>query len=451
MPKLRAVYAIFSDGRRIDGIYYDSIDRWVVETIAPLDPPGTGDYTATLYAVDMAGNTTVVSPDDPVYGDQLVFEVVSRPREDVEIDETQQSFEAMILDPDFEAIGILDAYESFIWTDRYCGYGDFEIYMPVATSALQYLVPGNYLWTRESDRLMIIEDLSIDTDAEDGDHITVTGRSLESILDRRIVWRYTLINGNLQNGIKRLLNENVISPTNEKRKIPNFIFRETEDERITSITTQIQLHGESLYDVIYTLCSENGLGFKVTYDFDEKSFIFELFVGEDRSYDQEKLQWVVFSAKYENLLASNYFESLRAFKTVSLVGGEGDGYSRTTVETYISEPGEGLERREMFTDARYVSARTEDGGDMAYTDYTSLLKQSGLEDLIDVSTTRSFEGEIDAHRQYTYGVDFGLGDIVQVVNQYGLEAKSIVSEVVQCQDSSGRSMTPTFTAVNTIL
>ena len=79
---------------------------------------------------------------------------------------------------------MLDKFESFIWTDRFRGYGDFEIYMPVETAALGFLKQDHYLQIQSSDRMMIIEELQTDTNAEEGNHLTVTGRSLESILEQ---------------------------------------------------------------------------------------------------------------------------------------------------------------------------------------------------------------------------------------------------------------------------
>ena len=32
-----------------------------------------------------------------------------------------------ILNTDLDAVAIVDTYESFIWTDRYYAYGDFEL------------------------------------------------------------------------------------------------------------------------------------------------------------------------------------------------------------------------------------------------------------------------------------------------------------------------------------
>ena len=133
--------------------------------------------------------------------------------------------------------------------------------------------------------MMIVEKIQITSDTEDGNHVTVTGRSLESILDRRIVWGQKLLSGNLQNGIKTLLNENVISPSDSNRKIPNFIFKESTDPAITKLKLEAQYTGDNLYDVIQKICEEQGIGFKITLN-DEKQFVFELYAGSDRSYDQ---------------------------------------------------------------------------------------------------------------------------------------------------------------------
>ena len=35
-----------------------------------------------------------------------------------------------ILNKNFEKIGLIDTYESVIWTTRYYTYGDFELYIP---------------------------------------------------------------------------------------------------------------------------------------------------------------------------------------------------------------------------------------------------------------------------------------------------------------------------------
>ena len=163
--------------------------------------------------------------------------------------------EALILDKNWEVVAILDAFQSFIWTDRFLGYGDFEVYVPADMPIGKEFKQDYYLWCREkSDRLMVIETIETKVDVENGNFLTVTGRSLESILERRIIWGYRQCYGDLQKSIRNLLNQNAISPSNNDRKIPNLVFRETTDTRITSLTVDTQYFGDNLYEAIYGIC-----------------------------------------------------------------------------------------------------------------------------------------------------------------------------------------------------
>lgn len=353
--------------------------------------------------------------------------------------------ELLILDENFSGIETLDTFESLIWTDRYDQCGDFEIYTTASLSMIDKLRADRYLYTQSSEHIMIIEDISIESDVENGAHLCVTGRSLESILDRRIIWNQTIISGNLQNGIKKLLDENIISPTDANRKIPNFIFSESTDEAITSISIEAQFTGDNLYDAITSICQAARIGFKILLS-DDNKFVFSLYAGKDRSYDQTVNPYVVFSPGFDNILNSNYIESKKTLKTVTLVAGEGEGSDRKTTIAEVSDgAGTGLNRREMYTDARDISMTTQEG--MTETEYYNQLKQRGQEDLAQNIFTKSFEGEVDSNRTYKFGKDYFIGDIVQVVNEYQLESKSRVNEFVMSQSTSGIETYPTFTTV----
>lgn len=289
---------------------------------------------------------------------------------------------------------------------------------------------------------MVIEKIQINSDVEDGNIITVTGRSLESILDRRIIWGQKTLSGNLQNGIKALLDENVISPSKENRKIDRFVFEESSDTTITEMTIEAQYTGDNLYDVICDICSDRGIGFKVTLN-DENKFAFKLYAGVDRSYDQEKVPYVIFSPKYDNMLSSNYLESKSALKNVTLVGGEGEGSARRYTAVGNSA---GLDRREMFTDARDISSDV-DGKKLSDSEYISQLRQRGSEDLSEYMDIVSFEGQAETSQLFVYGKDFFTGDIVQIVDEYGHEAKSRVIEMVVSDNEEGYSAYPTFSVM----
>lgn len=353
------------------------------------------------------------------------------------------TMDVTILNTDLDAVSIVDTYESFIWTDRYYAYGDFELYEAMRDGLLDYIKQDYYLQSKESEHVMIVEKIQITSDTEDGNHVTVTGRSLESILDRRIVWGQKLLSGNLQNGIKTLLNENVISPSDSNRRIPNFIFKESTDPAITKLKLEAQYTGDNLYDVIQKICEEQGIGFKITLN-DEKQFVFELYAGSDRSYDQTENPYVIFSPKFENIINSNYIESKASLKTVTLVGGEGEGADRryTTVGG-----GSGLNRRELFTDARDISSNVGSDDELTDAEYMAQLQQRGKEKLAENVSITSFEGETETTIMFQYGKDFFNGDIVQIANEYGHETKARILEIVRSEDKDGYSVYPTFKTI----
>lgn len=348
--------------------------------------------------------------------------------------------EMYVLNQNFEKIALIDAYESLLWTDRYNKPGEFEIYTPVADFALQYPVTDNYLQIAESEHTMIVEDTTIESNVETGNHIKIVGRSLESILDRRIVWKQTDIDGNLQNGIKRLLTENIISPTIADRAIPNFIFEDSTDEEVTKLTMENQYTGDNLLEVIETLCKTNEIGYKILLD-EQNRFVFSLYKGIDRSYRQDKLPYVCFKPSFENIINSNYSENHSEAKTITLVAGDGEGASRTT---RVVGTGSGLLRKELYTDARDI--QREDG--MSAAKYNALLDKRGTEKLAEKKVKKTFDGECETTRMYVYKRDFDMGDCVQVANEYGMESPTRVIEYIWSSSAKGTTSYPTFEALD---
>lgn len=373
--------------------------------------------------------------------------------------------EFMVLDSKFDAIAMIDTFTSAIWTVRYDQAGDFELYTPVRLDYLQNMVIGNYLWNRNSDRLMIIETVEIQTDSDDGPQLYISGRSLESILDRRIITSSEVFTGNLSEIIGTILTREVMTSGN--RQISGFIYTASTDTRITSITAEFTARGENVYDIICSLCQENKIGFKVL-PHGEGGFEFKLYKGVDHSYDQNEVPYVVFSPSFENLLNSNYIKSFKAYKnSVYAVGTyqkevtltnkykDDDGtwveeetttYEETEVTAWgysESSTPSGLARREIFVDNGGVNDG-EQGGDES--SWNAINKQKGLTELADHQTTTAFEGELEATRQYVYGEDFDIGDIVQVENEFGITGTVYISEIVWSQDVNGLTMTPTFTS-----
>lgn len=352
--------------------------------------------------------------------------------------------EITLLNKDFQIEYIMDNFESLIWVIRYSNYGDFEIYTAMTQDIKTFFKEGCYLVREDSDRCMIIEGFVLGSDLETGHQITIQGRSLESILERRIVWEQTILDGYLEGQVEKLLNQNAISPTLPARKIPGLVFKYSGDSRISALKIQAQFTGDNLYVAIKKICDAFQLGFKITLD-DQNQFVFELYMGEDRSYEQDVNPYVVFSPNFDNLIDSSYAESKASLKTVTLVAGEGEGSNRRTLVTGDNSSS-GMERRELFTDARDISSTTVNG-ELSTSEYNALLKQRGDEKLSEYREIKSFEGEAETTILYQYGKDFSIGDIVQVENEFGFTGRNRVVEFIQSVDNSGRKAYPTFELV----
>lgn len=380
---------------------------------------------------------------------------------------------AMILNTSFETVGMIDVYESFIWTDRFVEHGDFEISIPIGSIAPTFVQKDYYVLISKSEHAMIIDTIGVEADVETGPKLLVSGKSLESILKRRIVYAHapdgkvrarsfsrdktTNVKPNLQNGIKTLLEENVINPTIAARKIPNFIFEESTDPAITELTFEAQYFGEDLYNIIVNLCKENDIGFKITLN-ELNQFVFKLIAGVDRSYSQDKNSYVIYSKKYSNIFNTQYIESNGNLKNVTLVAGEGE-YDDDTEETdygiyWLSTKDEnnpdatiGLQRREIFTDATSLSTEDEDGDKLSVEQYQAQLRQKGIDTLMDNVAVAATDGEADTTRTYVYGKDYSLGDVVQIEDEYGHESRSRVTEMIFSCDTSGITAYPTFISI----
>ena len=131
-----------------------------------------------------------------------------------------------------------------------------------------------------------------------------------------------------------------------------------------------------------------------------------------------------------------------ALKNVALVLGEGQDYSDRTRVT-VDNGSSGLNRRELFVDAKSISSNTT-GATLDKKTYDSQLQQKGKEELSKMDNISSLEGEADTTSMYRYGEHFSTGDIVQLVDGYGHEGKARIIEFVISEDESGLSTYPTF-------
>lgn len=341
-----------------------------------------------------------------------------------------------IMTPEQELLGIYDTASSIIWANRHRECGDFEIYTPATADAIDLLRTG-YWVTRLDDKMVgVIEGVALTQSEEGGDYLTVTGRCLRSILDRRIIWDQTQLSGTLEDGLRKLVTDAFISPAIEARKYA--ALRLAEAHGYTD-KVNAQFTGDNLLTTVEELCAANAYGFSL-YRVEDGVEV-DFYKGVDRTVNQTDRVPVIFSETYDNLTASTYTKNTTEYKSVALVAGEGEGSARRRTTVQRSTDLEGLERREMFIDARDISSNE---GEITEDEYMAQLAERGNTDLAAASIVESLEGTVELRQMYTYGEDYNLGDLVTVINKYGIQADAQVLEIVETWDENGYTCTPTF-------
>lgn len=344
-----------------------------------------------------------------------------------------------VLNRHFEKIGIIDYCASIIWTRRYCNEGDCELYLPADEEALNLLKVGRFLKREDSEGgLMLITSVSVDSDIENGNFLTVKGLGAEHLISNRIVWSQTTLNGTVGDCVAELLNSNIINPSDTDRQMDFFSILDT-SEGTESVTKQYT--GDNLLTAIIELLATFNLGFDVS--FDGSVLGFSIYRGIDRSFSQNQNSYVIFSPEYDNFLNSSSSESVENFKNIALVAGEGEGSARKRAEVGTAS---GIDRVELFVDARDISSTTS-GGSISDNEYLALLAEKGSAALAESKNEFTYEGEILPEVTFIYEIDYNLGDIVETIDFYGNQNACRITEIIESWDENGYTIIPKFEIV----
>lgn len=319
----------------------------------------------------------------------------------------------------FDEIGEINVFETFIWPTAFNAYSTFELWAPVNDENKELLKDGNIIWPDGSETAGVIEIVNPDKNDKGVLRFNIKGRTLESLLTRRIIWgTYNKTTKEYPSTIIReLVNESAINVADEKRKLP---FLELADDPLVGEKITYQKTGGELYEAINKLATEASIGFKVVFDPRNKRMIFQVLKGVDRTYGNENdIEPIILDSDLQDILTSNYYRNSQDYKNIALVAGEDSGDARKKV-IVGSEDVSGFDRREAYIDARDLQSETTTGETTSLTDeeYNELLIQRGNEKLSELKVTETFEASLRiTGSQYEFGKDYFVGDIVTAVDR----------------------------------
>jgi len=359
-----------------------------------------------------------------------------------------------ILDSLYRRILMVDKYESLIWTERFQGYGDFELRLNSTLENRNRFPNGINITVTDSIRIMTVKTVE-DTSDEDGKKILIVkGLEIVSILEDRLArgtlddldtvpkWILTgqpvavaeqifhdiCVTGILDAGdiIPNVVEDDVIFP------------EDTIPEPSETIVYEIDMM--SVYKAIQDLCKIYDFGFRLAYYEFTGELYWDVYTGSNRTTSQTSLAAVVFSPDLDNLQNTTNLSSIASYKNVAYVFSKAG--SEIVYGLDIDPLVEGFERRALFIKADDIEVGDPDASDK--------MIQRGKEELAKARALVGFDGEVTQYSQYVYELHYYLGDLVEVRDNEGTTTVMQVTEQIRISDAEGERSYPTLT-VNTFI
>lgn len=129
----------------------------------------------------------------------------------------------------------LDDYISAIWNNKYFAAGNFEIICRTTNERILKLVRNNFITLNGTDEIAVIETVEFSKDEEQGAIMKITGKFAQSLLNKRVIWNKTLLNGTVESELQRLINENALNPEDKERQLDAESEKETLTGRILTV------------------------------------------------------------------------------------------------------------------------------------------------------------------------------------------------------------------------
>ncbi|MBY6878088.1 siphovirus ReqiPepy6 Gp37-like family protein [Clostridium botulinum] len=368
--------------------------------------------------------------------------------------------ELYIFNRDLELKGILDTFTSLRWVRKYNKSGEFELHCALNFNTLDLLKRENIVYKKDDVEAGYIETRQLKIGEDGQEYLGVKGKFLTNYLDRRISWDRVSFDGKTEDLMRKLVLENAITPTNLDRKIPNLILGDlkgfTEDIKYTNSFGNI-------IEQLENISNTNNLGYRNILNIKNRKILFDVYKGVDRTINNGTTAPCIFSRDFENILEQEYTDSLNNYKNTTLIAGSGEGSARKITSI---ENGTGLDRYELYVDARDITDKEEkkkmvtdydeEGNvtgeheeteevEIPWERYKPLLLQRGKEKLEECKEIQTFDSKINVLGNNKYKVDYDLGDIVTIVDKkWGIRIDTRVTEIEEVYEEKGLEVNAVF-------
>lgn len=326
-------------------------------------------------------------------------------------------------DKELNMLGIIDYFISLRWRRKYFEAGEFEIVLPVNDYTLKLIDKDTIVMRNNYTEAGIIETVEFKDDGTN-EEVTISGRFLSSILERRIIKNTLNYSGQSIEGMNTII-DSMTPFTTQWETVP---------AQMSSRHIDFQATYKNVYDYMCRLSEYSNIGFRIVPNVDSKVYMFEAWTGKDRTSEQTENEQYTFSDDNRNIEQGSLVLSNKTKANYILVGGYGEGTDRVKVE--VSQGKTGFDLYEVFSDQKSMSK--DNLSDSAYKNQ-----------LRDVGNSLINEGintfEVSATDIGDYKKKWNLGDIVNIKKgKWGQFTTQRIIEVEEVIEEGNKSIFPKF-------
>ena len=321
-----------------------------------------------------------------------------------------------IIDREFNFLGQIDNYKSFMPTKKWHGIGGFELHLHEDTAHADKLQKENIIFTTERKAYVI---LHREIESKSG-KMVVKGLELKSYLGRWLVFppegqAYYRVNSDIESIMKEYVTATLV-----RKGIANIVVAENQGR---GTKTVYQTRYKNLADELEKLSLVSGLGWDIILDIENNQFIFDVIEGEDRTANQDILPPAIFSIEYDNIAEQKLIESRLGYANTAIVAGQGQGVGR---EIVVVGEGEGFDSIETFVDARDL----ENSAD---------LPERGQQKLAEVQEIFTFDSRVLTDKNLIYEEDFTIKN-----DRWNISTDRKITEITEIYEKDGFRLDVTF-------
>lgn len=374
---------------------------------------------------------------------------------------------------------IVDQFATAIWTERYSQAGEVQLVLAATQANVEKVKPGTYLALRGTKEVMEIHTHEIENNL-----LKATGYSLTAaVLNQRYFWHQ---NPDVPASVDQRVSDfpltakpgefiadqvykMVIDPTAfggayadanldwDMEAIPGLSLGAVDG---SGIAERLTMTIGPLYESVVQVARKYDVGISLYLESADPiagySLKFTTYKGQDHTSDQDVNELIRLMPDMDGLSQIKELQSNQLYKNVCYV------YYQGKITTHYADPAapipEGLARRVLVTDPtkepvghketfQGYYGRPYDYYIVDEADIAAFREQNARDALANHNYIKALDGQTNPNDELTYGVDFGLGDLIELQGLTGAISKSRITEYIRSQDKFGERNYPTISVV----